>query len=145
LSIPLAAVVGLFALGISSANADVSFTYCDQVTVAPGHGCTRPPGRGTDPCNIYHSWGGWTENYANTSQQGQFPNMYGLVQYYPGGCSGASDVCFFYDPNERLHHMNDGGCAATYSWNVGKDVDLLVGIGTGANESWTISGAGHYP
>jgi hypothetical protein len=136
-------VVGLVALSAPAAGAEVSLTYCNAVTVAPGHYCTQPPGNLTDPCKIMHSWGGWTENYANTSQEGRFPHMYGYVQYYPGGCGGASDVCYFY--SETLHHMNDGGCAGSYSWYAGQYVDLVVGIAASGAYSWTISGAGHYP
>jgi hypothetical protein len=137
------AALGLVAFSAPAARAEVSLTYCEAVVVAPGHYCTKPPGNLTDPCNIMHSWGGWTENYANTWEEGRFPHMYGYVQHYPGGCGGATDVCYFY--SETLHHMNDGGCAGEYSWDVGEDVDLVVGIGLNGTYSWTISGAGHYP
>jgi hypothetical protein len=115
-----------FAVAAKSATA-ASVVYCnDQPRTDTDVNCTYPPGSGTrDPCQAdFQSWGGWYENYYDTYQQGKYPYGEGYVITYNGSCSLREDECIFKNP--ELHHMNDGACAANFSWDAGLDVGLAV-------------------
>ena len=141
-----AAVPVVVALAVAATANAGSITYCNEVNVQPGYFCTQPPGNATDPCDSsQHAWGGWAQNYYDTYQSGRYP--YGYVQLenepnYPNSCGG---YFYCYYSSATLHHFSDSGCAATYSWNVGKYVDLMVGTGTGTQYTWLIYGTGSWP
>lgn len=127
------------ALAAQPANAYVYITYCNGVFVNAGTPCTYPPGNSTDPCNSsLKSWGGWDKNFGDYYGSG-YPSLQVYVQYYPSDC-GAEDVCIF--RSLTADHINDGGCAGSYSWYAGRDVDLVV---TTYQYNHTISGTGRYP
>ena len=138
------ATVALLGLSFAVSAKAGSITYCnDQPRTDTQVNCTWPPGNLNDPCqHQYGSWGGWYENYYDTYQEGKYPYGEGYVITYNGSCSFPEDVCIF--KNAALHHMNDGGCAANYSWNAGQYVDLAV-ANYGSPYTWYIYGTGTWP